>query len=163
MRRTILIILVAASLAACSKKGPCDPDKVKAFFTLPKDKALGAARLLCKYPAGLQSMLDGLDMASPDMRPAIAAKGVTQNILYLQRACPRAAHVFKVVAEVPAGQKTAMLVQGCGLERQGLAKRYEMLGADVVNLMVAVMLYEWMQEQEVPQARKICRFILGLE
>jgi hypothetical protein len=162
MKRAILISLLAMSLIACSKKGPCDPEKVEAFFTLPKDKALGGARLLCKYPPALQSMLDGLDQASPDQRPAIAAKGVTQNILYFQRACPRAAHVFKVVAEVPAEQKTAMLVQGCGLEQQGLAKRYEMLNADLVNLMVAVMLYEWMQEKEVPQARDICRYLLGL-
>ena len=162
MRRVILIILVAISLVACSKKGPCDPEKVKAFFSLPQDQALGGARHLCKYPAGLQTMLDGLEMASPDQRPAIAAKGVTQNILYFQQACPRAAHVFKVVAEVPAAQKTAMLVQGCGLEQQGLAKRYEMLGADLVNLMVAVMLYEWMQEKEVPRARDICRYLLGL-
>ena len=162
MRRAILIILVAAALAACSKKGPCDPDQVKGFFTLPKDKALGAARMLCKYPPALQSMLDGLDMASPEMRPAIAAKGVSENILYFQRACPRAAHVFKVVAEVAPEQKTAMLVQGCGLEQQGLARRYEMLNADVVNVMVAVVLYEWMQEKEVPRARDICRYILGL-
>lgn len=162
MRRAILIIVLASSLVACSKKGPCDPQKIEAFFTLPKDKALGAARLLCKYPASLQSMLDSLDMASPDQRPAIAAKGVTQNIIYFQRACPRAVHVFKVVAEVSAEQKTTMLVQGCGLEQQGLARRYEMQGADLVNLMVAVMLYEWMQEKEVPQARDICRYILGL-
>ena len=162
MKRAILIILLASSFIACSKKGPCDPDKVKAFFTLPKDQALGAARLLCKYPASLQSMLDGLDQAAPDMRPAIAAKGVTQNIIYFQRACPKAAQVFKLVAEVPPKQKSAMLVQGCNLEEQGLARRYEMLSADLVNLMVAVMLYEWMQEQEVPRARDICRYLLGL-
>jgi hypothetical protein len=108
-------------------------------------------------------MLDGLDAASPDQRPAIVAKGVTQNILYFQRACPRAAHVFKVVAEVPSGQKSAMLVQGCGLEQLGLARRYEMQAADLENLIVAVLLYGWMQDEEVPQARDICRHILGLQ
>jgi hypothetical protein len=163
MKRAILVILLAISLIACSKKGPCDPEKVEAFFTLPKDKALGGARLLCKYPPSLQSMLDGLDQAAPDQRPAIVAKGVTQNILYFQRACPRAAQVFKLVAEVPAAQKTAVLVQGCGLEQLGLARRYEMMGADLENLMVAVMLYGWMQDEEVSQARKICRYILGLQ
>jgi hypothetical protein len=163
MKRVFLVILLSMSLIACSKKGPCDPEKVEAFFTLPKDKALAGARLLCKYPASLQSMLDGLDQAAPDQRPAIVAKGVTQNILYFQRACPRAAQVFKLVAEVPAAQKTAVLVQGCGLEQLGLARRYEMMGADLENLMVAVMLYGWMQDEEVPQARRICRYILGLQ
>lgn len=58
MKRVLLITLVAASLAACSQKGPCDPEKVKAYFTLPIDKALGGARLICKYPGTLQTMLD---------------------------------------------------------------------------------------------------------
>jgi hypothetical protein len=162
MNRVVLIILLASSLAACSKQEPCDPEKVAAFFTLPKDNALGGARSICKYPPALQTMLDNLDMASPDQRAALVAKAISQDISHFQRVCPRAAGVMRVVAEVSAKQKNYMLDQGCGLERLKLASRTEILHADVDRLLVAIMVYGWMKEEKVPQAHKICRRIMGL-
>jgi len=159
----IPIILVTVSLAACNKTAPCDPEKIEAFFQLSPDQALGGARFLCEYPRGLKNMLDGVDMASPEQRLQMVARAVSEDISHLELICHRAVGVFREMAEVAPERKVPLLIEGCHLTGLGLASRAEMLKADLSKLMVAVMLYGWMQEKKVPQAKRICRFILGLD
>jgi hypothetical protein len=165
MKRTLFLMAVVASLppSGCSKKGHCDPEKIEAFFQLPSEKALGGARFICQYPRTLQTMLDQLDMASPDQRAAVVARAVSEDISQLERICHRAVWVVRDLAEEPEDHKVSSLIEGCELTSLGLASRSEMLRADLPDLLTAVMLYGWMQEKKTPQARKICRLILGLQ
>ncbi len=163
MKRAMSIVLMAAFAAGCSRQGgPCDPEQVEAYFSLPAEAALPAVGRICKYPPGLQAMLDDLERVAPDMRAMIVAKGISENIFLFKRVCPKASDVFETLAALPPENKTTFLIEGCGLQGLGLARRDEMVGADMVNLLVAVMLYGWMKDEEVPRAREICRFALGL-
>jgi len=163
MKRVLLAILLASFMIACSKKVPCDPEKIEAYFQLPADKALGGARFICEYPHGLQKMLESVDMASPDQRLQLVARAVSEDISHLELVCHRAVGVFRELEEVAPDRRVSLLIEGCHLTSLGLASRAEMLRADLSKLMVAVMLYGWMQEKQVPQAKRICRFILGME
>jgi hypothetical protein len=163
MKPVIPLLIMTVSLAACSKTVPCDPEKIEAFFQLPADKALGGARFLCEYPRGLKKMLDSVDMASPEQRLQMVARAVSEDISHLELVCHRAVGVFREMAEVAPDRKVPLLIEGCHLTSLGLASRAEMLKADLSKLMVAVMLYGWMQEKKVPQARRICRFILAMD
>lgn len=164
MKQAMLVILVAAFATGCShKSSPCDPEQVEGFFTLPADAALPAVGHICKYPPELQAMLNDLENVSPDMRAMMVAKGIHKNISLFRRVCPKASEVFEAVAAMPPDKKTTFLIEGCGLQNLGLARRDEMVDADLANLLVAVMLYGWMKDEEVPRAKEICRFVMGLK
>ena len=164
MNRIVLLALVwLASLStACTKDGPCDPGKVESFMQVPKDQAILAVHHICKYPEALGAMLKELEQVPDDMRLMIVSKGMTTNMDLLIEVCPAFVQAMKSIAESEAGRKSALLVKWCDLDKLGLAGREKLERAEISRLMVGMLVYQWMQDQEVPEAKKIALRILGI-
>jgi hypothetical protein len=153
----------------CGKGGgegarACPPDRTRDFLALDDRYAVEAAGHLCDYPDGLAALFREIEASPPDLRMISVLRALAEEPSLLARICGAdGPAVFAGMAQGAREQASAHLVDGCRLERLGLAPREALAAAEPDRLIVAALVFTWMTSAGVPerQAREAGRKILG--
>jgi hypothetical protein len=166
MWRTMVVAVVFVSVFAatgCKKKDPCPPDMVSGFFEVSPQQALSAVKDFCAFPSDLAKMLKGISQAGAEQRALLIARTINEDIGVFKRVCPKANEVFRGIGNVPEAQRISWMYDQCSFAQLGLADKAELAKTDLSTLWVGAMVYGWLKEEGVKDARRIARHMLALE
>ena len=136
---------------------------IEGYFEVSPEQAMEAARKFCDFPSGLNKLLEGASSVDPAMRAAMIARAGDENIDYFKSVCPKAESVFKGLGNVPSEQRTGWLYDQCGFEKLGMIDRSEIAKTGLHEIWVGAMVYGWMAEKNVPEAKRFVRHMMALE
>lgn len=165
IRNAMILIFVPTALAAglgCNSN-PCSPEKMQGFFEVSPQQAIGAAKEFCDFPGSMGKLLEGASRVDPSQRAVMISSAVNDDMDLFERVCPNAETVFKEMGKVEGEQIKGWLYDQCGFARLGLLDRSEIEKTGFAEIWVGAMIYGWMAEKKVPEARRFARHLMALE
>ncbi len=161
-RSTVAAVAFTIVAAGCAKKNPCPPEKMSGFFEVSPKQAISAVREFCSFPSDLADLLKSAGTVSPENRASMIATALSKDMSAFKRVCSKAKEVFNGLGN--AGDKPAVwMYDQCGFGQLGLLDRAEIAKVDFDTLWISTMVYGWMKEEGVKDARRIGRHMLALE
>lgn len=165
IRKTTFPVSVSAVLAVVlgCNSNPCPPDKMQGFFEVSPAQSFEAAREFCNFSGSMGELIEAASKADPSQRAALTATAVNNDIDMFERVCPDAEAAFKEMSNVKEEQIKGWLYDRCGLSKLGLLDRKEVDKIGFSELWAGSMVYGWLTDKKVPEARRFARHMMALE